>query len=341
MQSLSLKTAPPPDRRVEQQDSWKSELAAAISSPAELLHELDLDHLAENVLQDASFRLRVPRAYLSKMQKGDASDPLLLQVLPMLQELEESGLMDPVGDLNALTTPGLLHKYHGRALLISTAACAVHCRYCFRRHYPYADAGSQVSNWQNTLNYLQSHTEIHEVILSGGDPLVLDDIKLEQLCTDLESIKHIKWLRLHTRLPVVLPSRINHSLLNWLNNTRFRTTVVIHCNHANELGEAERTALQGLRQAGATLLNQSVLLRGINDDARSLIELSHRLHDFGVLPYYLHMLDRVQGAMHFEVEQDAACEMMHQMRSSLPGFLVPRLVREESGAASKTAIFSI
>lgn len=337
MPSAILKTINPRN----QINSWKKELAASITSVSELLNELNLGHLSDKVLHDSYFRLRVPRAYVAKMHKGDASDPLLLQVLPALMENGGSGSTDPVGDLDAMITPGLLHKYHGRALLIATGACAIHCRYCFRRHYPYSEASTQSSNWQHTLDYLHSHEAISEVILSGGDPLVLDDEKLAQLCKDLESIPHLKWLRLHTRLPVVLPSRINESLLAWMKQSRFRITMVIHANHANELGNTERLALQHLQQAGVTLLNQSVLLRGVNDSADNLIALSHQLHDCGVIPYYLHLLDKVQGAMHFDVDQHRAGEIMHKMRARLPGFLLPRLVREETGASSKTAIFSI
>lgn len=323
-------------------ESWKKELAEAISSPAELLRELNLENqLSEFIDNEPDFRLRVPHAYVAKMQKGNPEDPLLLQVLPTLKEKNTSGSKDPVGDLNALLSPGLLHKYHGRALLITTGACAIHCRYCFRRHFPYAENSGQASNWQSALDYLRAHPEIQEVILSGGDPLVLDDTKLETLCSKLETIEHIKWLRLHTRLPVVLPSRINHSLLQWMEKSRFRITVVIHANHAQELGISEAQALQQLQRIGVTLLNQSVLLHGVNDNASSLIDLSKRLHDLSVIPYYLHLLDKVQGALHFEVNHRKACEIMDNMRTQLPGFLVPRLVREKTGASSKTAIFGI
>lgn len=338
MQSVSIQTL---DSRPEK-EAWKKELAEAISSPDELLRELELEHLLSEIVDDESaFRLRVPRAYVAKMQKGNPEDPLLLQVLPTLNEKDPFGCEDPVGDLNAMLSPGLLHKYHGRALLITTGACAIHCRYCFRRHFPYSENSGQPSNWKNTLDYLQSHTEIQEIILSGGDPLVLDDFKLEKLCSDLETIPHLKWLRLHTRLPVVLPSRINNLLLQWMKQSRFRITVVIHANHSLELGDREKQALQHLQEIGVTLLNQSVLLSGINDSASTLVDLSEKLHDMGVIPYYLHLLDKVQGAMHFDVDHRNACKIVDNMRAQLPGFLVPRLVREESGASSKTAIFGI
>ena len=321
---------------------WKKQLAEAISSPVELLQQLELEHLLSDQIEtDSDFRLRVPQAYVNKMKKGDPNDPLLLQVLPTLAENRLTGDIDPVGDLEAMPSSGLLHKYHDRALIISTAACAIHCRYCFRRHFPYSDAQALSSQWPTTLEYLKQHTEIREVILSGGDPLVLDDDKLKILCRDLESIPHIKWLRLHTRLPVVLPSRISPSLLEWMQNSRFRITVVIHANHANELGDDEMTALQALQDANITLLNQSVLLKNINDKASTLIDLSHRLHDVGVMPYYLHLLDQVQGGLHFDVDRVKACKIIDNMRAELPGYLVPRLVAEEKGARSKTAISNI
>ncbi len=335
MQSQPLYTILPPTLKSD----WKRQLAEAISSPAELLQQLGLEHLLlEHTELNPEFRLRVPQAYVNKMNKGDARDPLLLQILPTLAEHALSGEADPVGDLNAMPSPGLLHKYHGRALIISTAACAIHCRYCFRRHFPYSEAQALSSQWPATLAYLQAQTDIHEVILSGGDPLVLDDDKLASLCRDLESIAHIKWLRIHTRLPVVLPARITPALLGWMQASRFRITMVIHANHANELAADEMRALQALQNANITLLNQSVLLKAINDDAATLIALSHRLYDCGVMPYYLHLLDPVQGGMHFDVNRKKACRIIDNMRSKLPGYLVPRLVAEEKGTCSKSVI---
>ncbi len=323
-------------------NDWKKQLADAISSPAGLLQQLELEHLLTDRIEAGSnFRLRVPQAYVNKMKKGDPNDPLLLQVLPTLAENKLTGKLDPVGDLNAMASSGLLHKYHGRALIITTAACAIHCRYCFRRHFPYSDALALSSQWPDTLAYLKQHSDIHEVILSGGDPLVLDDSKLAALCCDLETIPHIKWLRIHTRLPVVLPSRINSSLLEWMQSSRFRITMVIHANHANELGTDEMLALESLQNINITLLNQSVLLRKINDNASSLVDLSHRLHDAGVIPYYLHLLDQVQGGLHFDVNREKACQIIDNMRDKLPGYLVPRLVIEEKGRSSKTAISHI
>ncbi|MDH5710091.1 MAG: EF-P beta-lysylation protein EpmB [Gammaproteobacteria bacterium] len=332
---------PPIDRAITKSE-WKKQLAEAISSPAELLRQLDLEHLLkENTDFESGFRLRVPQAYINKISKGDPKDPLLLQILPTLLENHPSGILDPVGDLEAMPSLGLLHKYHGRALIITTAACAIHCRYCFRRHFPYSDAQALSSQWSETLAYLQQHDEIHEVILSGGDPLMLDDDKLSALCRDLENIPHIKWLRLHTRLPVVLPARITPSLLDWMKSSRFRITVVIHANHANELGNEEFMAIQALKNSNVGLLNQSVLLKNINDNAATLVDLSHRLHDAGVTPYYLHLLDQVRGGLHFDVNREKASKIVDNMRSQLPGYLVPRLVVEEKGASSKTAISNI
>jgi len=320
---------------------WQFELANAITSVDELLYELGLEHIKNKPIRNSDFSLRVPRAFVNKMQKGDADDPLLMQVLPVASENTLSGVTDPVGDLNAMATPGLLHKYKGRALLVTTGACAIHCRYCFRRHFPYSSSNPRKNEWQRAIEYLRTHDDVHEVILSGGDPLVLDNNKLERLCNALEQIPHIQWLRIHTRLPVVLPSRIDNGLITLLQKLRFRITLVIHANHANELMRDELEVLQRLAATGITLLNQSVLLKGVNDSTASLISLSKRLYQAGVLPYYLHMLDPVQGAMHFDVSRNRAIEIQNTLKQELPGFLVPRLVKEMPGEASKTAIFTI
>lgn len=314
----------------------------AIRDPNELLNRLGLDpHLhgcTEKPLPD--FPLLVPRGYVSRMRLGDPRDPLLLQVLPQILEHEhKSGFVtDPVGDMAALMAPGLLHKYHGRALIITTGACAIHCRYCFRRHYPYAEASAGRSHWNAVLENLVNLPDIDEIILSGGDPLMLDDNKLLELVNTLERIQKIKRLRLHTRLPVVLPERIDKNLLNWIRDTRLQVICVIHSNHANELDTSVKAALHSLRNAGVTLLNQSVLLRGINDKTETLKQLSVRLFECGVLPYYLHMLDPVSGAAHFEVKPSRAAMLIQQLRANLPGYLVPKLVREQAGQPSKTEV---
>lgn len=323
-------------------EQWKRELSDAISSPTELLSLLELDsQLSERILKSPGFKLRVPRHYVNKMKTGDRHDPLLRQVLPILDENITSGLTDPVGDLQAMPVPGLHHKYFGRALMITTGACAIHCRYCFRRHYPYQNANTKHENLSSALAYLNEHKEIKEVILSGGDPFVLDDLKIANIIHSLESIQHVKWLRIHTRLPVVLPSRITDNLLGLFSNSRFSITFVIHANHANELGEDEAEVFKKIKHHGITLLNQSVLLNGVNNEAGTLITLSEKLYEYGVLPYYLHCLDPVQGALHFDVNTSDAINLIRVMREKLPGYLVPKLVKEEQGKASKTEIFSI
>lgn len=324
---------------------WKKELANATTSVSSLLEQLELSHQIKNVNIQPDFKCLVTKSYIDKIQTGNINDPLLQQVLPLNKEThlttQQNGLNDPVGDLNAQATQGLLHKYHGRILLISTGACAIHCRYCFRRHYPYQQALCSNKALNHVLDYLKEHTEIEEVILSGGDPLLLDNEKLSGLIKKLESIKHLHTLRIHTRLPVVLPNRINIGLIQLLQSSRFQIVMVIHANHANELQHTEHTKLHLLHQAGITLLNQSVLLKGVNDNCETLTTLSKRLFQCKTLPYYLHLLDPVNGAMHFEVTKKTALRLKKEMEEQLPGYLVPRLVQEIAGNRSKTAIFRI
>jgi EF-P beta-lysylation protein EpmB len=274
------------------------------------------------------------------MQWRDPHDPLLRQVLPLADEcLASEGYgVDPVGDLNAMVVPGLLHKYEGRVLLTATGACAVHCRYCFRRHFPYADANPLADQWHQALDYIAGDESITEVILSGGDPLSLSDRRLAELVRRLDAIAHLRRLRLHTRLPIVLPERVNDELLDWLGTTRLKTAIVVHANHANEIDDSVVAALMRLKASGTTLLNQSVLLRGINDSAEALMDLSEKLFDAGVLPYYLHLLDKVQGAAHFAVTESDAQQLMAEIGRQLPGYLLPRLVREIPGAPGKIAV---
>lgn len=325
-----------------QPESWQRELAEGYRLPSELLAALGLDAELAGVDFDPGnpFPQRVPLSYARRMRHGDPTDPLLRQVLPLLAEREPPPpgyLRDPVGDLAAARTPGVLHKYQGRALLITTGACAVHCRYCFRRHYPYGDAARSEDEWQAALQAIATEG-LAEVILSGGDPLSLAGHRLEALVSRLEALPRLRRLRLHTRLPVVLPSRVDDALLDLLNGTRLKTVVVIHANHPAEIDEQVRSALSRLTVAGAVLFNQSVLLRGVNDDADVLAELSETLFDAGVIPYYLHMLDRVAGAAHFEVEPDRAKGIHRTLQGMLPGYMVPRLVREEPGAEAKTLV---
>ena len=325
--------------------TWKKELANAITEVPALLAKLGLDQHIGIIDAEPQFKCLVSESYLKKIQHGDLNDPLLLQVLPLAAEtssqLQLSGHTDPVGDIDAQTSQGLLHKYHGRALLITTAACAIHCRYCFRRHYPYQQSSFNNKVLEDVLRYLSEHSEIEEIILSGGDPLILDNKKLAGLIKKLESVTHLHTLRIHTRLPVVLPERINSGLIKLLRNSRFQVVMVIHANHANELQDTEGRKLQQMSEAGITLLNQSVLLKGINDNADALVDLSRRLIACKTLPYYLHLLDPVTGAMHFETGKQAALNLMDELETRLPGYLVPRLVQEIKGNKSKTAIFRI
>lgn len=321
---------------------WQQEMARAIREPEELVAHLQLPAWLVPAARRAAqqFPLRVPHAYLARMQRGDPADPLLRQVLPLAEEYKpvEGFDTDPVGDLAAMATQGILQKYRGRVLLTVTGACAVHCRYCFRRHYPYAEANPTRARWQGALDYLQRETSIHEVILSGGDPLSLGDDSLAAFVSRLEAIPHIRTLRIHTRQPVVLPSRIDDSLLQWLSATRLQTVVVIHANHANELDDSLAGGLRELKRHVGALLNQSVLLAGVNDERGALVALSQRLFECGVLPYYLHTLDRVAGAAHFEVPMSVARQLHAELRAHLPGYLVPRLVREIPGEPAKTPL---
>jgi EF-P beta-lysylation protein EpmB len=324
--------------------SWQSLLAQAITDPLELLQLLDLDPQLAPVARSAAqpFPLRVPRGFVRRMRPGDGNDPLLLQVLPGARELiEQPGFGgDPLDEHAAMRAPGLLHKYHGRALLISTGACAVHCRYCFRREFPYAAAGGEGGRWHAALAAIAADTSIEEIILSGGDPLSLTDQRLTQLTDALRPLAHIRRLRLHTRTPIVLPERVDAGLSRWLNGLAWPTVIVLHSNHANEIDDSVRAAMERLRATGATLLNQSVLLAGINDSLAALEGLSHALWSARVLPYYLHLLDRVRGAAHFEVLEERARALMAALATRLPGYLLPRLVRESAGAPAKTVLAS-
>ncbi|MCL4140286.1 UNVERIFIED_CONTAM: hypothetical protein GTU68_011561 [Idotea baltica] len=321
---------------------WQTALANAIKDPKELLAQLGLtDRLAtiDNAVLK-QFPLRVPQSYINKMRHGDVFDPLLRQVFPLIDEgiVDNNFVTDPVGDQQAITSPGLLQKYQGRALLLTTGACAIHCRYCFRRHFPYSDSNPLASQWQQTLATLAQDKSINEVILSGGDPLALSDSKLAKMVAELELIPHLKRLRIHTRLPVVLPERINSALLAWISQTRFKVVMVIHTNHSHELAQDEGIALEALSDAKVQLLNQAVLLKGINDSVSALSMLSESLIEFGVLPYYLHLLDPVAGAGHFNVPESVGIQLITELRSQLSGYLVPRLVREQQGKNSKTII---
>lgn len=326
----------------QQAPHWQHELRNAFSRPADLLDYLQLDPALPALRYEAlkAFPLRVPRGFAERMRKQDPRDPLFLQVWPGMQEAEEApgfGL-DAVGDLHKLKPGGLIHKYHGRALVVATGACAIHCRYCFRKHFPYSDALATRDHWQEALDQLRTDPSIEEVILSGGDPLSLSDDKLAEFAQALEDVPHLRRLRIHTRQPIVLPSRVDGKLLGWLGQGRLTKIMVLHVNHPNELDNQVRIALASLRNLGVSLLNQAVLLRNINDSVETLAQLSEKLIDFGVLPYYLHLLDRVKSAAHFEVQERESLMLMRELSRRLPGYLVPRLAREEAGMPAKTLV---
>jgi len=322
--------------------NWQKLWRDAIVDPRELLSLLGLDALAGQISESAAkqFPLRVPRGFAARMRHGDAHDPLLRQVLPVIdEELVVPGFdFDAVGDSAAKGATGVIHKYDGRALLVATGSCAVHCRYCFRRHFPYGEETAAANHWHAALAYLRADDSISEVLLSGGDPLSLSTAKLAEFTSELRRLPHIRRLRLHTRLPVVLPERVDAPLLAWLRDLPWPVAIVIHANHGHELDASVADAIAALRAAGVTVLNQSVLLRGVNDHADTLVTLSERLFAIGVLPYYLHQLDRVVGAAHFEVGDEQARELLDALHGRLPGYLVPRLVREVAGAPGKTAL---
>jgi L-lysine 2,3-aminomutase len=331
-------TASPHARLSSPTPGWRELWRDAITDPVELLQAVGLGGRADLLPpDDAGFALRVPRGFVARMRRNDPFDPLLLQVLPQLAEHDqaEGFTLDAVGDMASKAGHGVLHKYDGRALLIASGSCAINCRYCFRRHFPYGEEIAAASQWHEALAHVKADPSIRELILSGGDPLALATHKLEELTRSLADLPHIIRLRIHSRLPVVLPERVDDAFIDWLAAVPLQKVVVLHANHANELDASVDAACARLRAAGATVLNQSVLLRGINDDADTLAELSERLFAAGVLPYYLHQLDRVQGAAHFEVDDKRALALMEALRARLPGYLVPRLVREVGGDASK------
>ncbi|AMX01446.1 EF-P beta-lysylation protein EpmB [Microbulbifer thermotolerans] len=327
---------------VLEQRRWQEELADLVTDPAELIELLGLDpaQLPQALRASGDFPLRVPRPFLKRMRRRDPSDPLLLQVLPGAPELQvNTGFSaDPLDEARANPVPGVVHKYRGRLLLIAAGQCAVNCRYCFRRQFPYGDNHLSGGRWQEALDYIRERDELREVILSGGDPLVLGDRQLARLTQELAEIEHLDKLRVHSRLPIVVPSRITDELVHWFTSTRLKPVLVLHCNHANEIDGEVQAALAKLRAGGVTLLNQAVLLRGVNDSVGALADLSEALFDAGVLPYYLHQLDRVQGAAHFEVETGRAQWLVEQLRNRMPGYLVPRLVREIPGQRSKSPL---
>ncbi|MDJ1652442.1 EF-P beta-lysylation protein EpmB [Raoultella sp. Ech2A] len=323
-------------------EDWLTQLADVVTSPDELLHLLNVDADA-NLLagRDAKrlFALRVPRAFIARMERGNPNDPLLRQVLTSQEEFIASPgfSTDPLEEQHSVV-PGLLHKYANRALLLVKGGCAVNCRYCFRRHFPYADNQGNKRNWQAAMDYISAHPQLDEIIFSGGDPLMAKDHELDWLLTQLEAIPHVKRLRIHSRLPIVIPARITEALAARFTRSSLQILLVNHINHANEIDAEFRAAMARLRLAGVTLLNQSVLLRGVNDSAQTLANLSNALFDAGVMPYYLHVLDKVQGAAHFMVEDEEARAIMRELLTLVSGYMVPKLAREIGGEPSKTPL---
>ena len=320
--------------------SWQRVLAEGFGSARALLQFLELPTTLGSSAAEQVFKTRVPRGFAACMNKGDINDPLLRQVLAVPDELTvvEGFVADPLDEAAYNAKPGLIHKYAGRVLLTVTGVCAINCRYCFRRHFPYADNNPGRAGWRDALAYIEADTSIHEVILSGGDPLLAPDPTLQFLIHALEAIPHVHTLRIHTRLPVVLPERITPDLCALLSASRFQCVVVLHANHAAELSKRVSDACAALRQAGCHVLNQSVLLAGVNDSVEVLVALSKRLWACGVLPYYLHVLDNVDGAAHFSVFEVDIKALLAALPAHLPGYLVPRLVKEVPGAKSKVLV---
>jgi EF-P beta-lysylation protein EpmB len=325
-----------------QPTDWRKQLASAVRDPAELLALLQLDNaqLPAALAASKNFALRVPRYFVDLMEVGNAQDPLLLQVLPQAAELiEQAGFVaDPLNEQASNQKPGLIHKYQGRVLLIASGGCAINCRYCFRRAFPYSENNPGRADWTKTLDYIREDHTIEEVILSGGDPLTLTDSALGELLEQIAAIGHIQRLRIHSRLPVVLPDRLTPALIALISQPRFQTVLVIHANHPREITPQLAAALSPLQQRGVTVLNQSVLLKAINDNVAVLAELSRRLFSIGVLPYYLHLLDKVSGSAHFDSEETQALALYRELALALPGYLLPRLAREEAGKGGKTVL---
>ena len=338
---MSSPTANPIATEIPTSPRWQQVLRDAIRDVSELLDILELDPLVTDWLQPGAdeFPLLVPRGFVARMRKRDPDDPLLRQVLPAGNErADHQGFTkDPLLEV-PLAHDGVITKYPSRALLVTTSACPVHCRYCFRRHFPYESQQASRGDWSEALRALKNRAGLREVILSGGDPLSLSNRRLRDLISELETIESVTTVRIHSRFPIVIPERVDSGLLGLLKQTRLRTVLVVHCNHANEIDEAVSSMLDQVRATGTLLLNQSVLLRGINDDADCLEALSYRLFESEILPYYLHQLDRVAGAAHFECDGTTALKLIADLRARVPGYLVPELVQELPGELSKTPL---
>jgi len=321
--------------------SWQKELANVVTDPQKLLEAVNIS--PENYLQHFKarklFPVRVPQSFINRMSKGDINDPLLKQVMPLSQEfvISDGYLADPLEEHDTVAE-GLLHKYKHRVLMIVKSGCAINCRYCFRRHFPYADNSPNKQRWKQALTYIVNNHEIHEVIFSGGDPLMASDEHLTWLVKQLENIQHVTRIRFHTRMAIVIPQRITTELTNLLAHSRLKATIVFHVNHANEIDQEVINAIEPLKAARIPLFNQSVLLKGVNDCSNTLCQLSETLFDVGIQPYYLHLFDKVQGVAHFDVDEHHAKQLTKEMMAKLPGFLMPKVVREIAGEANKTPL---
>ena len=321
---------------------WQHALRNAVTRPEELLQLLKLPNDLLPAAESAAelFGLRVPREFIARMEVGNVNDPLLRQILPIhLEHAEVPGYSnDPLEEASASPVPGLVHKYKDRVLLITSGACAINCRYCFRRHYPYEDNQLGGAQWQLALQYIRENTDLKEVIFSGGDPLVTSDTRLLKMLIDLESIEHLERVRFHTRFPVVIPARITEQFCQILANTRLNSVLVLHINHSNEIDIALGDAISKLKLAGTTVLNQAVLLKGVNDTANELANLSRKLFNHGALPYYLFLFDPVAGASHFDVGDEKGLALYKELQAELPGYLLPKLAKEIPGRSSKTLV---
>ncbi|PPD50212.1 MAG: EF-P beta-lysylation protein EpmB [Methylobacter sp.] len=333
------------DQHVEAQHfnkNWQQQLSEAFNSIEDLCHYLHLpiDALPVSNVAATNFPIRVPLSFAACMEKGNPDDPLLKQVLPTQEELiAYPGFNnDPVGDLQATAQTGVIHKYHGRVLLINTGSCAINCRYCFRRNFPYSELQLSKQSELAAINYIRQDRSLSEVILSGGDPLLLNDARLAKLLEQLDGIEHIKRIRIHSRLPIVLPARITDEFIKTLQKSSKQIVMVVHCNHANEINDRVITAFNTLKGHSITLFNQSVLLKGVNDQVDTLCALSEKLFHHGVIPYYLHLLDKAAGTGHFEVAETQAVELIKEVQATLPGYLVPKLVKEVAGQHSKQIV---
>ena len=323
-------------------ETWQEILSDLITDPQELLRilELDADSSPYSLEALAQFPLKAPRTFVERIEKRNWHDPLLRQIWPSeAEETQSEGFVaDPLNEEEFNPVPGLLHKYRGRVLLTAAPHCAIHCRYCFRRHFDYRANSPSRAQWEEAFAYIANDSSIEEVILSGGDPLAISDTQFHWLLLQLTKIKTLTTVRIHSRLPIVIPQRITPELVRCLSETRLRVVMVVHCNHRQELDSAVADGFDALSDVGVTMLNQAVILKDVNDNSEALVDLNKALFQHNVLPYYLHMPDQVAGTEHFYVTDQHATELMKTLQASLPGYLVPRLVRENPGERSKTRI---